>query len=147
LNAGVQLADNNYNLLGLLVDPNGQTLDVQSNAAFDASGNFFGLGQTMQFFERTPANGLWILVLLVAGPGDGAHLSEPFIGSISFAAPSVSGSGIPNSSSTVLPAGQPVIATITITNTGNIRKDFFADARLNGKVPQQLLGFNTNDVP
>jgi hypothetical protein len=62
-----------------------------------------------------------------AGPGDGAHLSMPFTGSISFAAPSVSSSGIPNSPVTVLPAGQPVTATITITNTGNSRKDFFAD--------------------
>jgi subtilisin family serine protease len=147
LNVGLQLADNNYNLNGFLVDPNGQPLDAQSTAAFDASDNFLGFGRTMQFFQRTPANGLWTLVLNVAGPGDGAHLSEPFTGSISFAAPSVSSSGIPNSASTVLPAGQPVTATITITNTGNSRKDFFADARLNGQVPQELLGSDVNNVP
>src|SRR5215471_15049788 len=147
LNLGLQLADNNYNLLGFLVDPNGETLDVQSNAQFDASDNFLGFGRTMQFFERTPAPGLWTLVLLDGGPGDGAHLSEPFTGAISFAAPSVSSSGIPNSPGTVLPVGQPVTATITITNTGNIRKDFFADARLNGRVPQQLLGSDVNAVP
>ncbi len=147
LNAGIQLADNNYNLLGFLVDPNGETLDVQSNAQFDAGDNFLGFGRTMQFFERTPAPGLWTLVLLDAGPGDGAHLSEPFTGSVSFAAPSVSSGGIPNSPNTVLPAGQPVTATITIANTGNIRKDFFADARLNGRVPQELLGSDVNNVP
>src|SRR5215471_9418558 len=147
LNLGLQLADNNYNLLGFLVDPNGETLDVQSNAQFDASDNFLGFGRTMQFFERTPAPGLWTLVLLDGGPGDGAHLSEPFTGAISFAAPSVSSSGSPNSPGTVLPVGQPVTATITITNTGNIRKDFFADARLNGRVPQQLLGSDVNAVP
>jgi hypothetical protein len=101
----------------------------------------------MQFFQRSPANGLWTLVLNVVGPGDGAHLSEPFTGSISFAAPSVSSSGIPSSPSTVLPAGQPVTATITVTNTGNSRKDFFADARLNGQVPQELLGSDVNNVP
>jgi len=147
LNAGIQLADNNYNLLGFLVDPNGETLDVQSNAQFDAGDNFLGFGRTMQFFERTPVPGLWTLVLLDAGPGDGAHLSEPFTGSVSFAAPSVSSTGIPNSASTVLPAGQPVTATITVTNAGNIRKDFFADARLNGRVPQELLGADVNNVP
>jgi hypothetical protein len=86
-------------------------------------------------------------VLSVAGPGDGAHLSEPFTGSISFAPPSVSSSGIPNSPSTVLPAGRPVTATITVTNTGNSRKDFFADARLKGQVPQELLGSDVNNVP
>jgi hypothetical protein len=73
-------------------------------------------------------------------------LSEPYTGSVSFAAPSVSSSGIPNSPSTVLPAGQPVTATITVTNTGNSRKDFFADARLNGQVPQELLGSDVNNV-
>jgi hypothetical protein len=147
LNVGIQLAHNNYNLNGFLVDPNGQPVDAQSTAAFDASDNFLGFGPTMQFFRTAPAPGLWTLVLNVSGPGDGAHLSEPFTGSISFAAPSVSSSGIPNSPSTVLPAGQPVTATITITNTGNSRKDFFADARLDGRVPQELLGSDVNDVP
>ena len=146
LNVGIQLADNNYNLNGFLVDPNGQPVDAQSTGAFDANDNFLGFGPTMQFFRISPAPGLWTLVLNVQGPGDGAHLSEPFTGSISFAAPSVSSSGIPNSANTVLPAGQPVTATITITNTGNSRKDFFADARLNGQVPQELLGSDVNNV-
>jgi subtilisin family serine protease len=147
LNIGIQLADNNYNLNGFLIDPNGEPLDAQSTAAFDANDNFLGFGPTMQFFQTSPAPGLWTLVLNVAGPGDGAHLSEPYTGSISFGAPSVSSSGIPNSPSTVLPAGQPVTATITVTNTGNSRKDFFADARLNGQVPQELLGSDVNNVP
>jgi hypothetical protein len=46
----------------------------------------------------------------------------------------------------VLPAGQPVTATITVTNTGNIQKDFFADPRLNGRTPQLLLGADVNNV-
>jgi subtilisin family serine protease len=147
LNVGVTLADSNYNLEGFLVDPHGEPLDAQSNAQFDASDNFLGFGKTMQFFRGTPAAGVWTLVLLDAGPGDGAHLSEPLTGAISFTAPSVTSSGIPNSSKTVLPAGQPVTATITITNTGNIRKDFFADPRLSSRTPQELLGSDVNKVP
>jgi subtilisin family serine protease len=147
LNLALQLADNNYDLNGFLVDPSGEPVDAQSTGQFDASDNFLGFGPTMQFFRGTPAPGLWTLVLSVAGPIDGTHLSEPFTGAISFTAPSVSSSGIPNSPSTVLPAGQPVTATITITNTGNIRKDFFGDARLNGRVPQLLLGTDVNAVP
>jgi hypothetical protein len=142
LNLGVQLGDSNHILEGFLVDPNGQPLDIQSTA-----NDNFAPGPTMQFFRGSPQPGLWTVILLAAGFQDGTHLSVPFTGNISFTAPSVSSSGIPNSPSTVLPAGQPVSATITVTNTGNIAKDFFADPRLNGKVPQELLGSNVNAVP
>jgi hypothetical protein len=147
LNVGIHLADNNYGLNGFLIDPNGEPLDAQSTAQFDASDNFLGFGPTMQFFRGRPAAGLWTLVLNVNAPIDGTHLSEPFAGAISFSAPTVTRSGIPHSASTVLPAGVPVTATITIANTGNIRKDFFADARLNGKTPQLLLGSDVSNVP
>jgi subtilisin family serine protease len=141
LNVGVQLADPEHILEGFLVDPNGQPLDIQSTA-----NDAFGPGPAMQFFHGSPQPGLWTVILLDAGFGDGAHLSVPFTGNVSFTAPSVSSSGIPNSPSTVLPAGQPVTATISVTNTGNIQKDFFADPRLNGKVPQELLGGDLNNV-
>ncbi len=146
LNAAIQLAHPNYNIEGFLVDPNGEPVDVQSTAQFDASDNFLGFGRTMQFFHGKPAAGLWTLTLLVFGPVDGTHLSAPFTGAISFAAPQISTSGIPDSRHTVLPAGTPVTATITVKNTGNIRKDFLADARLNGRVPQLLLGSDVNAV-
>jgi subtilisin family serine protease len=142
LNLGVQLADSTYGLEGFLIDPNGEPLDAQTTA-----NDNLAPGRTMQFFHGSPASGLWTLVLLVALPVDGSHLTEPFTGSISFAAPSVTSSGIPNSASAALPAGQPVTATITVANTGNISKDFFADPRLEGKVPQQLLGSDVNAVP
>jgi subtilisin family serine protease len=146
LNIGIRLADPNYSLVGVLVDPNGEPLDIQSTARFDAADNFLGYGNTMQFFRQTPAAGLWTLTLDVFGPVDGSHLSEPFSGAISFGAPQISSSGIPNSSST-LPRGRATTATITVTNTGNIRKDFFADARLDGAVQQELLGSDVNKVP
>ena len=146
LNAGIRLANRGYNVNGFLIDPNGQPLDAQSSIRLDASGNVLGLGRTMQFFRRTPQPGLWTLVLSVAGPGNGAHLSEPYTGAISFTAPSVHGHGIPNSPTRVLRAGHPVTATVTVTNTGNAAKDFFADARLDRRVRQQLLGSDVNHV-
>jgi hypothetical protein len=143
LNVALQLADHPYALEGFLVDPNGEPLDVQ-NTANDV---FLGAGQTMQFFHGSPAPGLWTVTLLTFGQNDGAKLSEPFTGKVSFTPPAVSSSGIPNSPNTVLPGGQPVTATITVANNGNSQKDYFADARLNGRVPQLLLGSDVNAVP
>jgi hypothetical protein len=144
LNVGIQLADSNYRVEGFLVDPSGQPVDVQSTADFDANDNLLGYGSKLQFFRGRPAAGLWTLTLLYAGPGDGAHLSEPFTGSISFTGPPIGSSGVPNSPGTSL--NHPVTATMNVTNTGTVRKDFFADARLATPAQQQLLGTNVNNV-
>ena len=80
LNLGLQLTDPNYHVVGLLTDPNGQPLDIQSTAQFDASDSFLGYGPTMQFFRGHPQGGLWTVTLLVLGPLTGERLSEPFHG-------------------------------------------------------------------
>jgi subtilisin family serine protease len=146
LNLGIRLADPGYELTGYLVDPNGQPIDEQSNGVVNAGGAFGGFGPAMQFFRGSPRGGLWTVTLTVSGPVDGTHLSEPFAGSISFRAPQISSSGIPDSPRTVLTAGKPVTATIRVRNTGSINKGFFADARLNGRISQVLLGSDTNGV-
>jgi hypothetical protein len=147
LDVRVALADPGYDVEGFLVDPRGQPVDVQSTAAFDANDSFLGFGPAMQFFRDRPRSGLWTLILLDAGPGDGAHLSEPFTGTVSFDEPTITSSGLPTGSKTVLQAGHPVTATVTVTNTGTVRKDFFVDPRLDGLVQQQLLGVGTTGVP
>ena len=137
LNVGIALRDSDYVLEGTLVAPDGQALDLQSTA-----NNANNPGPAMQFDERTPASGQWTLSLLTFAALDGAHLSEPFTGTISFSPPAVSSSGLPKSPGTVLPAGQPVTATITVTNNGGIAKDYFADPRLNGLTHLSILGTN-----
>jgi Subtilase family len=135
LNVAINLADSDYVVQGSLITASGEPLDLQSTAN-DANGP----GPAMQFFRRTPAAGLWTVSLITTGPVDGAHLSEPFTGKISFTRPAVTSSGLPDSAATVLPAGQPVSAQVTVTNTGNIAKDYFADPRLDTKAPMTLLG-------
>ncbi|HEY7282419.1 MAG TPA: S8 family serine peptidase [Actinomycetota bacterium] len=147
LNVHVALADANYQINGFLVDPNGQPLDVQSSASFNGNGSFLGFGRDLQFFRTSPSSGRWTLTLLVAGPIDGARVSEPFTSTISFGAPNVTATGLPNSPSVHLAPGTPVTATISITNTGSVEEFYFADPRLDGAVPQELLGSGVNDVP
>src|ERR1700678_1277524 len=125
--------------MGSIIPPNSeQTLDQQTSA-----NDSLKPGQTMQFFRHTPAAGLWTVSLITTAAVDGKQISEPFTGSISFTGPTVSSSGLPDSASTVLTAAEPTTATINVTNTGNIAKDFFADPRLNTLAPLTLLGTNT----
>ena len=136
LNLGIRLADPDYGLEGFLIDPNGEPLDAQTTA-----NDSLAPGPDDAVLPRLA--GTWPVDPGAARrrcPSTARSLSEPFTGAISFTAPAVTASGIPNSASTVLPRGQPVTATIKVTNTGNISKDYFADPRLNGKVPQLLLG-------
>ncbi len=138
LNVGIQLRDSDYILQGAIIPPFDQGLDLQSTA-----NNANKPGATMQFFRRTPVPGLWTVSFVTTGAIDGAHLSEPFTGTVSFKAPAVTASGLPNSPFTALKAGQPVTATISVTNNGNIAKDYFADPRLNKLAQLSLLGTNT----
>jgi len=145
LNLAVQMPDVNYGVQGWLVDPNGQPVDVQNTTQrINATEVIFG--PTMQFFHQDPQPGLWTAVLNVNVPVNGERLSEPFTGNISFDPAQVSSSGIPNSRHARLQAGQPVTATINVTNTGNSPKVYMADPRLEHRVPQLLAGVDTDNV-
>jgi hypothetical protein len=135
LNAAIHLTDPDYGLTGYLMDPNGQPLDEQSNT-----------GRDLQFFKGSPESGLWTLTLNVSAPVSGLHLREPFRGAITFAPVPVTAGGVPGSPGTKLKRGQATTATIRITNTGSVPKDFFADPRLNGREPTVLLGSGATKV-
>jgi hypothetical protein len=138
LNLGLTLRDPNYRLTGFMVDPNGESLDIQSDAFVNAAGQTVS-GNLMQFFMRNPMAGRWAAVLRLSRNIDGARFSEPFTGQISFAASSVMATGVPNSASTVLTKGTPVTATVQVTNAGLITKDFFVDPRLAQRAVLPLL--------
>jgi len=62
-----------------------------------------------------------------------------FTGRLSFEPVTTAAVGLPDSPNVVLAQGKPATATLTFTNTGNTRKDFFADARLDQPALQGLL--------
>jgi hypothetical protein len=148
LDLALRLQHPNYPIIGFLVDPSGQPLDVQSTAILNSQGALTGFGNTMQFFEKAPTAGRWSAVVWLDQNFaiDGAHFREPFTGRIRFRQFDADASGVPNSDSTVLPQGKPVTATISITNSGNSTKDFFADARLDKKTQLPVLGYGASAV-
>src|SRR5207248_11228102 len=77
---------------------------------------------------------------------DGAHLREPFDGRISFEAARVAATGVPDSPATVLAAGRPVTASVTVTNTGLTPKAFFVDPRLKRRDLLPLLTQGATNV-
>jgi hypothetical protein len=145
LNLALTLRDPNYNLTGLLVDPSLEPVDVQSTSPIIGNGAV-AFTNTMQFFERTPRAGRWTAVLVLNPPVTGQNLREPFTGAVSFAAPTVAATGVPNSSSTVLPAGRAPTATIQIANGGVSQKAYFADPRLRQRAALPLLGLTPTVV-
>ena len=89
-------------------------------------------GPTMQFFHGTPQPGLWTLSLLVAA-GRRDPPERAVHGPISFIAPSVTSSGHTELAEHGAAGGPAGHGDHHVTNTGNIAKDFFADARLKGR--------------
>jgi hypothetical protein len=130
LDLNTTIADSNYNLEGILETPDGRPIDVQSTiTAVTPLGVPTAYTNTMQFFSRNPAAGRWQFVLLLNDTISGSQTSLPFNATITFNGVRVQAT-LPNSAAQQLPAGSPVTAQVTVTNTGNTTKDFFVDPRL-----------------
>ena len=142
------ITDTNYNLQGVLVDPNDLPIDVQSTATTidPHTGLPSAFTNTMQFFRRDPRAGRWKLILLINNSISGAQTSIPFVVRIAFNGVLAGAIGLPNNPGIGLKAGRTVTATVVLKNTGNTTKDFFVDPRLAQSAPIPLGGF-TQTVP
>jgi hypothetical protein len=117
----------------------------------DPNGNVGGYGQnsingtqttSLTAWSVNPVQGTWTLVVDFARPVAGDEVSQPFTGNILFNNVNVSAAGMPDSTSTTLPAGQPVTVPVTITNTGAQAQDFFVDPRLDSSTTLALAPFS-----
>jgi hypothetical protein len=144
ISLGLSIPDNGYNLQGLLVDPNGMELDVQSNiAAVDANGNPTAYGNALQFFRYNPQPGRWRFILLINNTASGNQTSLGFTAHIGFNTAKITAPGLPNSPSNMLPAGKAVTIPVSVVNNGVATEQYFADARLAKSALTPLLGFVT----
>lgn len=131
LDLGLRITDPSSNLEGVLVDPNGQPVDVQTTAsAVSSTGVPTFYTGAMQFFRRDPLAGRWLFVLLINDAVGSAATAQPFHATITFNGVRVLTHGIPSSKRTVLRAGKPIIAAILVSNTGVTDEHLLLDPRL-----------------
>ncbi|MEC3981301.1 S8 family serine peptidase [Amycolatopsis sp. H20-H5] len=149
LDVAVNLPDAGDLVDGVLIDPNGELADVNSNASFSPPDKLVR-GKGLQLFDAKPLPGRWHLVVVVQNPVTGKDLSRAFTGTVAFDQLKVGATGLPNSASAKLPAGKPVTVPVTVTNTGVEPIAVGVDARTNATQtlqPVPLQGQTTVDLP
>jgi hypothetical protein len=115
LDVGLTLANPGTITDLILIDPNGELADVNSNL-FLASPTTVGFGPTIQLFDANPLPGRWRMVLVAQNPVPGTEIEQPFHGTVGFDQVSAQAPGLP--SHATLPAGQAVTVPVTVRNTG-----------------------------
>jgi hypothetical protein len=147
LSASLTFADNpNTELIGTLIDPDGNMLGSQSTRYSSFAPNTpdtFTHG--LRAVTLNPKPGRWTFVVNVANPVGGQTLSSPYRGAISFDPPRISVRGLPSGQK--VKAGQPITAVVTVRNDGPATEDVFADPRLNSRETDSVFPISNNTVP
>ncbi len=139
VSVGVQLADNpNYTLQGVLVDPRDEVHAIDSNSYSSDPFTLSGRGLGLQLTAANPVPGRWRVIVLVVNPVPGTNFTEGVAGTIALNATDITSVGLPDSTDTVLPAGQPTTAQVKVHNTGIAPIDVQVDPRTKGRSTMQL---------
>lgn len=146
LDIGLTLSDPGSLVDIVLVDPNGELADVNSNLSLDTP-TTVTQGGTVQTFDARPLPGRWHMVLVVQNPVTGQEIEQPFHGTIGFDQLAVH-AGLP--AGTKLTAGQAVSVPVTVRNTGVEPIAVGVDARTNRVetlTPVAVQGGTEVDLP
>ncbi len=146
LSASLTFPDNpNTELIGTLVDPDGNLLGSQSTLYVPPDPKQPATyTHGLRAVTLDPKPGRWTFVVNVANPVGGQTLSSPYRGAISFNPPRISVRGLP-SGDKVKP-GQPFTATVTVHNDGPGIEDVFADPRLNSSETDSVFPLSNPTV-
>jgi hypothetical protein len=149
LDVALKLQDPGTLVDGVLVDPNGELADVNSNAFLSAP-NKLSQGTGLQLTDANPLPGRWHFVVVVQNPVTGKQINQPFTGTVGFDQVSVSAPALPNSASKKLAAGQAVTVPVTVRNNGIEPVAIGVDPRTNSRQtlqPQPIGGSTEVDLP
>jgi hypothetical protein len=147
LDIGLTLSDPGTLADIVLVDPNGELADVNSNV-FLTSPTTIDQGGTVQTYDANPLPGRWHLVLVVQNPVTGQEIEQPFTGTVGFDQLAVHARGLPSGDR--LPAGKAVTVPVTVRNTGVEPIAVGVDARTNQVTtlnPAPIQGSTEVDLP
>jgi hypothetical protein len=113
--------------IGWLIDPNGTLLGSASSQYVDPNTGATTRTHGLEAFAISPQAGRWKFVVTVTSPVGGTVLSTPYHGVVSFDPPQIQATGLPDGRK--VRGGQPITATVRVTNTGPGTMDVFADPR------------------
>jgi hypothetical protein len=134
---GVTLAQDPGDLLeGVLVDPNGETPSISTNAAPDGSGT---QGRSMQNTVANPVPGRWRYVVVVENPVSGRSFFQNFSGTVGFdRIQATSSNGSASSVAFTSSGSSSRTFTVTVKNPGPAPIAVQADPRTTTQQQVQL---------
>jgi hypothetical protein len=141
LNVSVDTGNVNNPIFAELVDPSGEAASAASNGLLvtNSSGNSQiqpEVGTQLHVLNPTP--GLWTIVADFYSVVSGTAVSQPFTITVNDTPVYTSVTGLPESTSTTLPAGTPVTAMVTVENNGTTPEAYFIDARTSAQTTVNL---------
>jgi hypothetical protein len=141
LNASIDTGNSSNTLFAELVDPSGGTASAAANGltVTTASGSTAVRPEIgTQLHVLDPSAGLWTVVVDFYNTVSGTAVSQPFTISLNDTPVAARASGLPDSASTDLAAGQPVTAMVSVHNSGTTPEAYFIDARLSSQATVNL---------
>jgi hypothetical protein len=149
LNVEAKTGNASNTLLAVLADPAGEAASTAVNGllATTAGGTTElepELGAQLHVLDPRP--GLWTLMVDFFNTVSGTAVAQPFRITINDTPVAASASGLPDSTSTQLAAGQPVTVNLRVRNSGSTPEAYFVDARLNILVKADLAAQTTSTL-
>lgn len=147
LNVQVSTQDASNTFFAELVDPaTHEAASSAVNGLQQASSSQLTPEKGTQLHVLNPAPGRWTLVVDFFDTVSGTAVSQPFTVTMNDTPVDASATSLPDSASTMLTAGTPVTAQVSVTNNGTSPEAYFVDGRLNTQVTTPLAAQNTSTL-
>lgn len=137
LRVRVRLAHGGERIDAYLTSPSGDELDEEDNLPPGSSDPTAGASE-VDLATVHPQAGLWQVALGLDSVTDPAHPSTAFVGRVTTDPAPIGVSGLPRSVGTTLGAGVARTATVHLTNSSSVTRDYVVDPRLAGDSWQTL---------